>query len=180
MLSLILASSLFMAPADAGVAESRPATVEFIARLTHERFVAVNSTDRPQLIVLSDRDGVRSARTVIAAGGEVEFDFPGGTLDQLLMRVVSFAGTTVSSTADYDLASIASQRFEFFWMEKRGTLVNAWAMGPAGATFLPGETTTTVGLATQPMAPHVPVITPTDKPKGDLPPRIEEKPLPPV
>jgi hypothetical protein len=31
-----------------------------------------------------------------------------------------------------------------------------------------------------PAAPHVPVVTPTDKPKGDLPPRIEPKPLPPV
>jgi len=27
---------------------------------------------------------------------------------------------------------------------------------------------------------HVPVITPTDKPKGDLPPRIEPEPMPPV
>jgi hypothetical protein len=27
---------------------------------------------------------------------------------------------------------------------------------------------------------HVPVITPSDRPQGDVPPIIEEKPLPPV
>jgi len=30
------------------------------------------------------------------------------------------------------------------------------------------------------LALHVPVITPTDKPKGDLPPQIDPEPLPPV
>ena len=36
--------------------------------------------------------------------------------------------------------------------------------------------------ATKPASPspHVPVVIPANKPKGDLPPRIELKPLPPV
>lgn len=35
-------------------------------------------------------------------------------------------------------------------------------------------------LIAVPAMAHVPVITPSDTPQGDLPPKLEEKPLPPV
>lgn len=180
MLSLILASSLFMGPAEEVANELGATPVEFVAHITDERLVAVNSSSRAQLLVFCDREGGRDAQTVVAAGGEVAFDFPGGTLDQLMLRVVSVTGGSAISSPAYDLAAVAGQRFEFFWMETSERQVNAWGMGPNGPAYLPATTEPTRTTQPQPSAPHVPVITPTDKPKGDLPPRIEEQPLPPV
>lgn len=178
MLSLILASSLFLGPAEEVVNERGATPVEFVAHITAERLVAVNSSSQVQLLLFEDRDGGRSASAVVAAGGEVSFDFPGGTLDQLMLRVVSVTGGSANSSARYDLGNVAERGFEFFWIESSGQRVSAWGMSAAGPAYLP--TTGDPTLEAQPSAPHVPVITPTDKPKGDLPPRIEEQPLPPV
>jgi len=177
MLSVILASSLFLGPADAAQAEA----VQLVARVTEERFVAVNPSDRAQLLVFHDREGGRAARTIVAAGGEVAFDFPAGTLDSLLLHVVSPAERSATAAADYDLGSIAARGFQLFWTTREAANAHAWGvdpMNPDEPVYVPAVAEPS--FQSQALAPHVPVITPTDKPKGDLPPRIDDKPLPPV
>ena len=178
MLSLILATSLFLGPAEEVANERGASPVEFVARVTDQRLIAVNSSREAQLLLFRDREGGRRASSVIAAGGEIAFDFPGGTLNQLLLRVVSVGTGSVVSSAEYDLGALASGSFEFVWMESASGAVSAWGMSPVGPSYLPSTSEPTI--TNQATAPHVPVITPTDKPNGDLPPRIEEKPLPPV
>lgn len=177
MLTLILATSLFLGPAEE-VANERGATpVEFVARITDERFVAVNSSGEAQVLLFTDIGGGRTARALVAAGSEIAFDFPAGTLHNLLLRVVTAKNGSVSTSAEYDLGALAAGNYEFVWLESQAQFMTAWGMSPAGPSHLPSTTEPTMQAAS---APHVPVITPTDKPNGDLPPRIEEQPLPPV
>jgi len=66
--------------------------------------------------------------------------------------------------------------------DERARGYRAWGDLPSGPQPIPVQPGSGLESLMAPTAPatHVPVITPTDKPKGELPPRIEPDPLPPV
>ena len=60
---------------------------------------------------------------------------------------------------------------------RRALLQTEGDLLPSAIQALDGEPTTN---APEFVPTHVPVITPSDKPTGDAPPKLEERPLPPV
>jgi hypothetical protein len=185
MLSVLLATSLtFGFYEDPQVAVRDDAALELLARVSETRLVALNPSAHPQLLVFTAARGAVRTQVVLAAGDSLAFDYPSGTLQGLDLELVTRAENGLISSGELSLHSLVQAEFDLIWMESVGVRVHTWGELPTGPALIPP--TRGSGTAFQPMsapsvpAPHVPVITPTDKPKGDLPPRIEPEPLPPV
>jgi len=139
-------------------------------RLSTSEVSARNASAGPQVLVFHS-DGQRVLH-LLPAGAEVTWSFPRH----------AFAGVDVALLARADggwrlgevhaLEELVARGVESLYLAALGEDSGANA---DGTTFgLPGEDTGAFG----PM--HVPVITPSDTPPADLPPKIEKEPLPPV
>jgi len=184
MLSALFASSLvFGAYEVPAPAPESGAVLELMARVSATRIVALNPTERAHLLVFSNAEGTLRSTAVVPAGAGAEYDFPRGTLDDLAVALVTRDADGLHSTGLLSLAEMVRSDLDLVWVETVEGEARAWGDLPAGPVALP-VLEGTGGFESQ-MAPstapaHVPVITPTDKPKGELPPRIEPDPLPPV
>ena len=185
MLSALFATSLFFGAYEVPepTLESG-AVLELMARVSETRIVALNPTGRAQLLVFSNSEGTLRSTAVVPPGAGAEYDFPRGTLDGLALALVIRDEHGVHSTGRLSLADMVRRDLDLVWVESVDGEARAWGDLPAGPTSIPVQNGSGSGLenlmAAPAPAPHVPVITPTDKPKGDLPPRIEPDPLPPV
>jgi len=185
MLPALLATTLSMFGAydDLG-ASGAGGELELLARVSDTRLVALNPSDRPQLLIFTTESGAVSARAVLPAGAGLEYDFPRGTLHGLGLELVARDEGGLRSTGQLSLAGLVRGGYELVWMESAGDGLYAFGELPSGPVPIQATRDADSGLhiltAPSTPAPHVPVITPTDKPKGDLPPRIEPEPLPPV
>jgi len=185
MLSALFATSLIFGTYE--VPEPAPesgAVLELMARVSATRIVALNPTERAHLLVFSNSEGTLRSTAVVPAGAGAEYDFPRGTLDGLGVALVTRDAGGVHSTGRLSLADMVRRNIDLVWIETVSGEAWAWGDLPAGPALLPVQPGSTPGFESlmAPSAPatHVPVITPTDKPKGELPPRIEPDPLPPV
>ena len=187
MVSVLLATSLsfgaYEAYDDSG-ATREDAALELLARVSDTRLVALNPGTRPQLLVFSHPRGAVLTQVVIPAGGNLEYDFPHGTLNGLALELVARNERGLCSSGELSLTALVRGEFDLIWMESSERSIHTWGDLPTGPTLVPATRDSGSGFlslsAPSAPAPHVPVITPTDKPKGDLPPRIEPNPLPPV
>ncbi len=184
MLSALLATSLVLGAFENTTATREDVALELLARVNATRLVALNPTARPQLLYFSERRGAVLARVVIPAGGSLEYDFPHGTLSGLEFELLARDRNGLRSSGRLPLTALVEGEFDLIWMESVGRSLHTWGELPTGPALVPATRAPGPGLellvAPAALAPHVPVITPTDKPKGDLPPRIEPEPLPPV
>jgi hypothetical protein len=181
MLSALLATSLaFSLHRDQDRETGPVAILELLAQVGETRFAASNPTWRPELLVFFDGDGAALAGLVLPAGGDARFAFPRGTLDWLGVALFTRDAGVVRTTGELVLSELT--QFDLLWVESVEGRLHAWGALPSGFVHVPASNAGPLGPVAPPpiAAPHVPVITPTDKPKGDLPPRIERKPLPPV
>jgi hypothetical protein len=185
MLPVLLATTLsFGFYQDPG--HARPeATLELLARVNETRLVALNPSTRPQLLVFSHRHGGAPTQVVVPAGGHLQYDFPHGTLNGLELELVARGEHGLRSSGELSLTGLVHGEFDLIWMETVDGSVHTWGQLPTGSALVPPQRDSDSGFLnlpapSAPAAPHVPVITPIDKPKGDLPPRIEPEPLPPV
>jgi hypothetical protein len=187
MLNVLVLSLAALVPSwDEADASPRSAQLELVARLGETRMSAHNPGERPQLLIVGEVDGDARARTWLAPGASLETRFPPGSLDGLALEVVSFGPGGVTSSGALALAELAAAGFDAVWIETSSLGSQTWGRSGALTSALSASSLGLSGLsanAPRPAPPkpvHVPVVTPADRRNGDVPPRLEKKPLPPL
>lgn len=196
MLSSLFASVLCTAVPSAtplefpALAEDGQVAVQAAVHVTPTHLVARNYSAVPQVLVFVDvRSQERSFRA-LGAGASVEYDYPRDALESVRLELVCAGDGAWSSSGLLDLSGALRLGEETFWFQDEPGRTFAWLQEGAELTLLdPLESTLPAALrappparfATPPCTPtHVPVVTPSNRPKGDAPPKLERRPLPPV
>jgi hypothetical protein len=180
---LAVAASLWFAPAEDTLPDpGQEAELELAAVLEAARLALVNPTHAPALVRVLDGRGSELETFAVAAYGERVLDFPRNTLAGTTLALVVMSSSGRLASGAYSVDGILEGGFRAVWFESVGRTMNAWGELPTGPGYIEPVPTSLGGAATAPVTPsvHVPVVIPANKPKGDLPPRIEPKPLPPV
>ncbi|MBM3991615.1 MAG: hypothetical protein FJ298_11490 [Planctomycetes bacterium] len=144
---------------------------------------AQNTSAAPELVVLHDPRTGYEARFIVPPQRTLDLRFPAGTIDGFELRVLTrdLRGPRVGGSWSLDVLRSAGDSVGFDLSEHP---YHAWAFGARGTSLLTSDEFPTSGspaaLCTPPPPPHVPVITPHDGVRKDLPPRLENKPLPPI
>jgi hypothetical protein len=153
--------------------------------VTATQFRARNFSSVPQLYVFKETSGGEIAVRPLLAGGEMAFSFPADALADFEVEVASKDRGVWSNTGLLKLQGLNSHEGSLVWIEVSSGRASAWLETgggslplESGASELPGRVVETIRESDFPT--HVPVITPSDHPSGDLPPKLEDKPLPPV
>jgi hypothetical protein len=162
---------------------------ELVMLVTPTRFAAVNPTASSQLLIFREIVGGARASVLVPPGGDVDYAFASGTLHGLSLEVVSSVDGTQSTTSALALENLAAAEFEDVWVLSYLTHSHAWGellgqfwlVSPIGSAFDDSAHSdcTEPDSSTLPLI-HIPVVVPADKTQGDLPPRIEQEPLPAV
>jgi hypothetical protein len=181
--TLLAAAALAVLDAETAMPER---DLELAVRVTATRLVALNPTAHPELVRLVDPCSQRRADVLVPAGGTVDFSFPAGTLDGLEMTIFARDAQGLVASATWSLADLATTQGELLRFDAPDDHGHAWIETPRGFALLlergeaPGRSAHGNCSPPAPLtSPHVPVITPYDGHKGDLPPRLERK-LPPL
>ncbi|HIG10075.1 MAG: hypothetical protein ABGY71_08855 [bacterium] len=189
----ILASLSLASPAPAAAPLAPvPAVLEVHYSNTHLQLRSL--TGEPLLVIFSSASSGLETVFWLSPGGQYDEEFPRGTLFGLDLEVVqdSQLGWITSGAIAFDPKSFGVT--DSLWVQPCGhSVMQSGSGGPAfglapGQSHLPAELgvlgpdeahATSGGGHAEP-AFHVPALTPTNKPKGDHPPRLRKKPLPPV
>lgn len=156
-------------------------------QITATQFRARNLSSVPQIFVFKETAGGEIALRLLSAGGEMMFSFPADALADLELEVVSRQHGAWSDTRLLKLGGLNAGAGSVLWIQSNAGRASAWLEShgdflalDSGESTLPSRVLETAS-ADEPLPPtHVPVITPSDRPNGDLPPRLEDDPLPPV
>ncbi len=157
-------------------------------------FMVRSLAEAPLLLVFASEDSNLQTALWLPAGGQYDEDFPRGTLVGLQLEVARPTSHGWLTSGALALDSKAPLGAQLMWVLDCGHAVTQEGEGESfsGITSegsqLPAQLPTiTVEEAHAELeniephdALHVPVLTPTDKPKGDKPPVLRKKPLPPV
>ena len=180
---LAVAASLWFAPAEDTLPDpGQEAELELAAVLETTRLALLNPTNAPALVRVLDGRGSELETFAVAAYGERVLDFPRNTLAGTTLALVVASPSGRLASRAYSVDGILAGGFRAVWFESVGSAVYAWGELPTGPGYIEPVAISLSGLVPAPITPvaHVPVVIPANKPKGDLPPRIEPKPLPPV
>ena len=183
MWSLAIAVPLLLSPADDALPDlGKEARLELAAILETTRLALLNPTDGPALVRLLDDQGAALETLAVPAFGERVFEFPRNTLAGTSLALVVATPSGRMASGVYSVDGMLAGGFRTVWFESVGNVLHAWGELPTGPAFIEPLPTSLRSALTAPVAPtfHVPVVIPANKPKGDLPPRIAPKPLPPV
>jgi len=184
--ALVLSLATLVPAWGGGDAGTQTAQVELVARLSENRMSAFNPGERPQLVILGEVDGTHRASTWIAPGGTFDARFPTSSLSRLALEVVSFGPDGVRSSGALAMAGLAAAGFDALWIETSPLGTQTWGRYGNQAVALAACSPGLSGLCSNaprsspPRPIHVPVVTPADRRNGDVPPRLEKKPLPPM
>lgn len=159
--------------------------------VTPTALVARNFSGTPQLFVFTDEQSGGQALRALGAGGSFEYQFSRQTLEAIALEVVCVEDGAWHASGSIALSSVLQRGPETLWIQHGAGRSTTWlqrgselTLADAGASALPDDMESgqdTPSTMTPTCAPtHVPVVTPSDKPTGDLPPKLEERPLPPV
>jgi hypothetical protein len=168
--------------------------------VTPTALVARNFSSAPQLFVFTDEQSGRRALRTLGAGRSFEFRFSRETLEAVALEIVCVEDGAWHATGAIELDAVLRRGSETLWIQHdTGARSTTWSqrgaevtLADAGPSALPedlqgdlqGDHGRDAGgpASTNPTcAPaHVPVVTPSDRPNGGLPPKLEERPLPPV
>ena len=182
MWSFAVAVPLLFSPADDALPDlGKTAELELAAILETTRLALVNPTGAPALVRVLGEHGTALETIAVPAFGERVLEFPRNTLAGTTIALIVAAPSGRIASGAYSVDGILEGGYRAVWFESVGTAVHAWGELPSGPAFIEPVPTSVRTPLTAPVAPfHVPVIIPANKPKGDLPPRIAPKPLPPV
>jgi hypothetical protein len=153
--------------------------------VTATQFRARNLSSVPQLFVFKETSGGEIVVRPLLAGGEMAFSFPAHALADFEVEVASKTHGAWSHTGLFKLEGLNTHEGSLVWIESNTGRATAWLETSgeslaldSGGSELPNRVVETIREDDSPT--HVPVITPSDHPSGDLPPKLEERPLPPV
>jgi len=184
MWSFAVAGPLLLSPLadDTLRAVGKMAELELAAVLQPTGRALVNPTGAPALVRVLGEQGTALETIVVPAFGERVLEFPRNTLAGTTLGLVVATPSGRIASGAYSVDGILEGGFRAVWFESVGTEVHAWGELPSGPAFIEPVPTSLRSPLTAPVGPtfHVPVVIPANKPKGDLPPRIAPKPLPPV
>jgi|688.fasta_scaffold04362_11 hypothetical protein len=150
----ILAATLGLAQAPQLPAQQGVATLALAVERT--RLTAVNYTNQPQWLVFEN--GAGTLLRCVAPHSQLSWDFPASCLVEVEVRTLQQHGQRW----------VRSERFALQEFEGLFFAADARAFGVQQGTLEPLDCF------------HVPVIRPESRPNGGLPPKIGDKPLPPV
>lgn len=165
--------------------------VEVGIHLTETQFSARSFSEVPQVLMFRCAESRVLVLQRLAPGSQVSWTFPRHALNGIELEVVSLENGAWHHTGAMPLSQVLDNGAENLWIQSAGAHSLAWMqigtrlalfqseddLLPSAIQALDGESATNASE----LAPtHVPVITPSDKPTGDAPPKLEERPLPPV
>jgi hypothetical protein len=174
MLSALLLSVLLPAQAPSST------RIELVAKVGETRLVAYNPGDVAQLLLVGAPGGPAPRMLLLAPGALFESRFPAELLEGLALEIVSPVARGRSTTGALPFAALVEGAHDALWIQS--SLSGSFAWGQKGQDFevVPADgTLSALAPPSAAAAPHVPVITPAKGKVGDLPPRLENKPLPP-
>jgi len=185
----IAAAILLSSPLSAIQEGSQPAEIEVGICVTSTQFFARNFSSVDQVLMFKG-GGVLAWRT-LAPGCDLTWSYPTQLLEDISLEVGSWTGGAWHRTGTHRLESVAASGVDALWVQGDSARTSWFEIGAslfvqqAGASIfpavLPSSTSAgTSGEATLMAPTHVPVVTPIDVPEGDVPPEIEDRPLPPV
>ena len=172
------------------LAQDGRVAVQAGVHVTPTHLVARNYSNVPQLFVFVDvRNDQRSLRA-LGAGASLEYDYPREALENVRLEVLACDAGAWSFSGLLDLSGALSSGEQTLWFQNHAGRATTWLQNGTelvelhpDATVLPApwHTSLDANLAAPACAPtHVPVVTPSNRPKGDAPPKLERRPLPPV
>lgn len=180
-LSLVTVSTVFAL--EESTPEVPPIEVGIVVGSTD--FFAHNFSTRNQ--VLFFRAGTFTTWRVLGPGATFTSTYARQALDGVKLEVASYEDGVWRTSRGFDLSTLCDSGADAVWIQEGpqppswlevGTQLTPLTPEPSG---LPSGLTTTTNEAAPVMEPlHVPVVTPVDRPNGDTPPVLDERPLPPV
>jgi len=198
MIHSVLATVLTVVqvPAEAVLPEAlEERAIDVTLQATDTHFVAENNSNGSALLFFGNEEFGHVSIQRLNAGEAMIIPFARGTADELSVEVVTFDGENWSNTGALSLEAIRMAEQHALWIE----VVSGHAIGwmesgrelqhavPTTGLLPKAFVRSTSGLhdysdptLSAPAATHVPAITPAGDKRGNTPPVIDEKPLPPV
>ena len=172
--------ALLLSVAPTTTVESPATRIELVAKVGETRFAAFNPGHEPQLLLVGVVGGARPRALLLEPGGLFEARFPAALTEGLALEVISPAARGMSTTGAIAFAALVEGQHEALWIQSSAAGSFVW--GQKGQEFEVLASSGALSALAPPLAsavPHVPVVTPAKGKVGDLPPRLEDKPLPP-
>lgn len=165
------------------------APVEVGVAVTSTSFYARNYSGTNQ-VLLFQSGGTLLWRT-LAPGYDMSWDFPTQLLDGVRLEVASWTNGAWRRSGTIALDEVVARGIEALWVQGDSARTSWSEIGTAlfledtGTSLfpptLPGDSSAGTSGENALLAPaHIPIITPSETPQGDVPPKIEDRPLPPV
>jgi len=177
------------APISAVEEGAQPAPIEVGISVTSTRFYARNYSETSQVLLF--QSGSTLVWRTLAPGQDLSWNYPTQLLDGVRFEVASYAQGAWRRSGTIALDEVAARGTDALWIQGNTTRTSWSEIGSAlfiedtGASLfpptLPGASSAGSAGENALLAPvHVPVITPSDNPVGDVPPKMDDRPLPPV
>jgi hypothetical protein len=195
MIALLLATNLSLVQLPTQVQlphELAYSTIQTVVQATQTHFVAENTSEAVQLLLFGTDERGLVSHSVLQPGAKVSYPFPRGSMDELLLEIVSLDRDAWNNTGALSIAEIRESHDGALWVEATQGYAIGWSRGddyivhmaPSSGlvprSLLRTEPEDIYDFAFAP-ARHVPVITPDGrKTRRNRPPVIDDKPLPPV
>lgn len=160
--------------------------------VTPTHLSARNFSETPQVLALRDAQTGQRALVALEAHARLEFSYPRRALEFVQLEVLSLGAHGWTTSGALDLAAALTSGAQTIWIQQAGRHTFAWLQLGAQLTTLdatgsvlpealrPAPQATDEALSPACAPAHVPVITPSDTPNGDAPPKLGQRPLPPV
>lgn len=171
-------------------AELENATIEVVLHATQNHFAAENLSADLHLLVFGSEELGIFAVLRLDPGQRIVHAFPRGSIDDVLVEVVSVGHTGWRNTGALPLPDVRGSAQGTLWIQEARDRSVAWARGLRGVEHLAAQSELLAAetLAAHPglrdhssqLATHVPVPLPTQDKQGSRPPVLDKKPLPPV
>jgi hypothetical protein len=181
---VLLFASPFVTASDDPTQNVPPIDLGFVVRTTD--FFAHNFSTDPQ--VLFFRSGDFLTWRVVQPGATFSSTYARQALDGLYLEVAHQEGGLWLSSGNFDLGAVCDSGADAVWVQ-RGLQPPSWRELGAILSLISTDPTELpdwlpmpdASTSTPPLQPlHVPVVTPVDRPQGDVPPVLDDKPLPPA
>ncbi|MCC7013286.1 MAG: hypothetical protein IT454_12045 [Planctomycetes bacterium] len=159
--------------------------IDLALRVTTHEIVAVNPTDRPEILFVFDAHSTPRGALVVPARGQARWSVLPGGLRGLEFVVATRNDLGTACTFKWTFEAFAALADDFVWIDVDRGRAHAWkrtqqGFAPLAPELLGGSVPPPNFLCAPSNAAHVPVITPHKGSAGEVPPRLERQPLPPI